>query len=139
MDGVGATWLDAELACAIAIVSAVAKPQREVWVGRSTMQMAMVQAVAPEFADRQAAKMWESQLDRSIEPASPGNLYYVDEDDPSIDGPLVSRTKPPRNDFVTSRSRDAVAVVLTLASAAGTAATLAPLILVIGLQLFEKK
>ncbi len=126
-------------ACATAIVSAVAKPQREVWVGRSTMQMALVQAVAPDFGDRQAAKMWESQLDRSIEPASPGNLYDVDEDDPGIDGPFVSRTKPPRNEFVTSRSRNAVALALTIASAAGTAATLAPLILAIGLRSFKRK
>ena len=55
------------------------------------MQMATIQAVAPSIGDREAAKMWDAQLDHSILPASPGNLYNVDQDDPGRDGPFSSR------------------------------------------------
>jgi len=125
--------------CATAIVAAVAKPQRDVWVGRSTIQMAAAQVVAPGFADKQAAKMWAAQLDRSISPASPGNLYDVDEDDPGIDGPFSSRTKRPSNEFVTSRSRNAVSAALGVASLLGAGFTMAPLILAIGFRSMKGK
>ena len=120
-------------ACAAAIVAAVGKPQREVWVGRSTMQMAALQAAAPGFGDRQAAKMWDAQLDSAISQASPGNLYDVDEDDPGIDGPFSARTKKPGNEFVTSRSRNAVAAAIAVASLLGAGAALLPVVLVLGL------
>lgn len=119
-------------ACATAIVAAVSKPQREIWVGRSTMQMAAIQALAPSIGDSKAAKMWDAQLDHSISPASPGNLYDVDEDDPGIDGPFSSRTKRPGKEFVTSRSRNTVTAALIVASLFSTCAILAPLVLALG-------
>lgn len=118
--------------CAAAIVAAVAKPQREVWVGRSTMQMAAIQAIAPSIGDSEAAKMWDAQLDHSVSPASPGNLYDVDEDDPGIDGPFSSRTKRQSKEFVTSRSRNTIAAALGVASFLGVYAALTPLVLALG-------
>lgn len=99
--------------CADAILSAAHAPTREVWVGRSTMQMAVAQVVAPAFADQQAAKMWDAQL-RATSPSHPaGNLFEADSDDPGIDGPFVGRTKTTRQEFVTSRGRDAVGLGLS--------------------------
>ncbi|NPD69937.1 SDR family oxidoreductase [Lichenicola cladoniae] len=126
-------------ACATAIVAAVASPQREIWVGRSTMQMAAIQAIAPGFGDKQAAKMWDAQLDHSISPASPGNLYDVDEDDPGVDGPFSARTKRPGREFVTSRSRNALAAALGVASLFGAAAALAPLAVAVGIGSLKKR
>lgn len=59
--------------CAEAIVSAVEQPTREIWVGRSTFQMAIAQALAPALADRQASSFRESQLGDAIGD-KPGNL-----------------------------------------------------------------
>jgi NAD(P)-dependent dehydrogenase (short-subunit alcohol dehydrogenase family) len=126
-------------ACAAAIVAAVGNPQREVWVGRSTMQMAAIQAVAPGFGDRQAAKMWDAQLDSAITPASPGNLYDVDEDDPGIDGPFSARTKRPGNEFVTSRARNTVATAVAVASLLGVGVALASVVLALGLRPLRKR
>ncbi len=98
--------------CAEAILSAAHAPVRDVWVGRSTMAMAAAQAVAPAFADRQAAKMWDAQL-RPGAPALPGgNLFQVDANDPGVDGPFGDRVKSTRGEFATSRARDAVAAGL---------------------------
>ena len=124
--------------CATAIVAAVAKPQPEVWVGRSTMQMAAIQAVAPGIGDSQAAKMWDVQLDKAVSPAFPGNLYDVDEDDPGIDGPFSSRTKPPSSEFVTSRSRKAISATLGAASLLGAGAVVALPVIAIGSHPLKK-
>ena len=126
-------------ACATAILSAVQSPQREVWVGRSTMQMAAMQVIAPGLGDSISAKMWDAQLDTSVTPASPGNLYDIDEDDPGIDGPFLARSKPPAKEFVTSRSRNAVVAVLGTASILGAMVSLMPLALVIGARALRPK
>jgi NAD(P)-dependent dehydrogenase (short-subunit alcohol dehydrogenase family) len=95
--------------CANAILSAVKSAPREIWVGRSTWQMAAVQAVAPALGDRVAAKMWEAQLLGSPAPGnSIGNLFDVDNADPGIDGPFTNRVVPTRSEFLNSRARDAV-------------------------------
>jgi NAD(P)-dependent dehydrogenase (short-subunit alcohol dehydrogenase family) len=120
-------------ACATAILAAVNAPQREIWVGRSTLQMSAIQALAPGLGDRIAARMWEAQRDPAVAPSLPGNLFDVDEDDPGIDGPFSSRTKPPSREFVGSRSRNAVAAALGAASLLGAGVALAPLLLLIGL------
>jgi NAD(P)-dependent dehydrogenase (short-subunit alcohol dehydrogenase family) len=113
--------------CAEAILQAVRSPQREVWVGRSTVQMALAQAVAPGFADRKAAEMWDAQLDPAVPPPDPkGNLFDVDADDPGIDGPFTGRTLPQRGEFVTSRARDVVTAGVALVALLGAAALLAP-------------
>jgi hypothetical protein len=120
-------------ACATAILASVNTPQRDVLVGRSTMQMAAIQAVAPGIGDSQAAKMWEAQLDAGVVPASPGNLYDVDDDDPGIDGPFSSRTKAPGREYVTSRSRNVATAALGFAALLGAGAAMAPLAVAIAM------
>lgn len=96
--------------CANAILAAARSPTREVWVGRSTVMMAAAQLVAPAFADRQAAGMYDAQL-ADAPPAMPaGVLFEPGEQDPGIDGPYVDRVKPARREFVTTRGRSALAV-----------------------------
>ena len=93
--------------CAEAILSAARAPSREVWVGRSVLEMVAAQAFAPGLADKQAAKMWDAQL-RDKPPAMPeGNLFEPGLGDPGIDGPFGDRVKPTRQEFFTSRTRDA--------------------------------
>lgn len=102
--------------CAEAILSAARAPSREVWVGRSVLEMVAAQAFAPGLADKQAAKMWEAQL-RDQPPAMPeGNLFEPGLGDPGIDGPFGDRVKATRQEFFTSRTRDTM-----LASASGVA------------------
>lgn len=98
--------------CADAILAAAHAPSRDVWVGRSTMQMGIAQVVAPALADNQAAKMWDAQL-RPGAPLLPnGNLFDADSEDPGVDGPFSDRVKSTRQEFLTSRGRDAVAMGL---------------------------
>lgn len=116
--------------CAAAILSAVEHPRREIWVGRSTWQMAAIQAVAPAIGDHVAAKMWDAQLEAGLVPGNPaGNLFDVDNADPGIDGPFTDRTKPARTEFVTSRSRDALTAGLGLIGLVGLMSLAAPLVL----------
>ncbi|MFC3127387.1 SDR family oxidoreductase [Pseudoroseomonas globiformis] len=97
--------------CARAILSAINRPVRDVWVGRSTMQMAVGQALAPAVGDRIAASMWEGQLDQNRAPAEPeGNLFQPINNDPGIDGPFGDRVKAVRHEAVTSRLRDSLAI-----------------------------
>ncbi len=98
--------------CAEAILAAAHEPSRDVWVGRSTMQMGLIQAVAPALADNQAAKMWDAQLRPGPPPRPDGNLFDADSDDPGVDGPFSDRVKSTRQEFLTSRGRDAVALGL---------------------------
>ncbi len=98
--------------CAEAILAAVRAPVRDVWVGSSTVAMAAAQAVAPAFADQQAAKAWDAQLGSEPPRRPEGNLFDVDGEDPGIDGAFGGRVKPGRNAFVTSRGRDALAAGL---------------------------
>jgi len=91
--------------CAEAIVHAVEKPQREIWVGRSTLMMAIGQSVAPSFADRQAASFWDQQLDEPAEPQR-GNLEEPVAGPARIDGDATDRAIDNRREFFTSRQRD---------------------------------
>jgi short-subunit dehydrogenase len=91
--------------CAEAIVSAIEKPTREIWVGRSTFQMAIAQALAPSFADRQAGSFGEDQLGGSIG-EKPGNLDEPVPGPARIDGDAVDRAIDNRREFFTSRHRD---------------------------------
>ena len=104
--------------CASAILTAATSMPREIWVGRSTWQMAAVQAVAPSLGDYVAARMWGAQLENGPPPGDgSGNLFDVDNADPGIDGPFTSRMKRTRAEFVTSRVRDgAVGAVGLLAT-----------------------
>ncbi len=120
--------------CADAILRGVERPEREIWVGRSTWAMQAIQVAAPSLGDRKAAQMWDAQLDPSVPPANPGNLHDVDEDDPGIDGPFGARTKPPGAEYVTSCTRNAAALLLGFAALAGAGALLAPLAVAAGLS-----
>ncbi|SFP57395.1 SDR family oxidoreductase [Sphingomonas rubra] len=91
--------------CAEAIVSAIDQPQREIWVGRSTLKMAVAQALAPGFADRQASGFGESQLAGPIGD-KPGNLDQPVPGPARIDGDATDRAIDNRREFFTSRQRD---------------------------------
>ncbi|MCQ8278390.1 SDR family oxidoreductase [Acetobacteraceae bacterium KSS8] len=125
--------------CAEAILRGVERPEREIWVGRSTWAMQAIQAVAPGLGDRKAAQMWDAQLDPTVPPASPGNLYDVDEEDPGIDGPFGDRTRPPGAEYVTSRTRDAASMLMGVAALAGAGALLAPLAVAAGLSALRRR
>jgi NAD(P)-dependent dehydrogenase (short-subunit alcohol dehydrogenase family) len=120
--------------CANAILAAAMKAPREVWVGRSTWQMAAVQAVAPGFGDRIAAKMWEAQVGSGPPPGGSGNLFDVDNADPGIDGPFTDRVKPSRKEFLTSRTRDAAVGGLGLLAMVGVLTFVAPMALAAGIS-----
>ena len=97
-------------------------------LGRSTWQMAAVQAVAPAMGDRAAAKMWEAQLGDGPAPGDAGgNLFDVDNADPGIDGPFSDRVKPTRNEFLSSRTRDGVVGILGVLAAIGVLSLATPL------------
>jgi NAD(P)-dependent dehydrogenase (short-subunit alcohol dehydrogenase family) len=113
--------------CANAILAAAEGGQREIWVGRSTWQMAAAQAVAPAFADHKAAQMWDAQLDPERKPRDPeGNLFKPSSGDPGVDGPFLDRVKPARAEFVTSRARNLVTLGLGALGLVGLAALVAP-------------
>jgi short-subunit dehydrogenase len=92
--------------CADAIVHAIEHPSREVWVGRSTLMMALGQAVAPSYADRKASDMRDVQLGGPI-PERSGNLDELVAGPAAIDGRWTDRVLPTRTEFFTSRQRDA--------------------------------
>ena len=91
--------------CAEAIVSAIDDPQREIWVGRSTLQMAVAQALVPNFADRQASGFAEQQLGDATG-SKTGNLDAPVPGPARIDGDATDRAISNRHEFFTSRQRD---------------------------------
>ena len=91
--------------CAEAIVSAIDDPQREIWVGRSTLKMAIAQALAPNFADRQASGFAEQQLGNATG-SKTGNLDAPVPGPARIDGDAIDRAISNRREFFTSRQRD---------------------------------
>ncbi|WP_152046719.1 SDR family oxidoreductase [Aureimonas psammosilenae] len=95
--------------CAEAVYSAVLDPQREVWVGRSTLMMTLAQAIAPSFADRKAAGMIGQQQGRPMPPRE-GNLDAPVPGPASIDGDSKERTLGTRHEFITSRHLDLLKV-----------------------------
>ena len=110
--------------CANAIVHAINKPSRDIWVGRSTMLMAAVQAVAPRFADRQASGMKAAQLGEPIADKR-GNLDDAVPGPAAIDGQWSGKVYPSRTEFLTSRQRDASLLTLAgIGMAAGLVAVL---------------
>lgn len=108
--------------CAEAIYYAVEHPRREVWVGRSSVMMAVAQTLAPSFADHKAAEAWESQLTEQPAPDKTGNLDEPVGSEAAIDGRFSERTRATRSEFWTSRERDLVMMGLTGAFVIGTAA-----------------
>lgn len=91
--------------CAEAVASAIDVPQREIWVGRSTVKMAIGQALAPSFADRQAASFIDAQQGAPIGD-KPGNLGEPVPGPARIDGDSTDRAITTRGEFFTSRQRD---------------------------------
>ncbi|KAA2213475.1 SDR family oxidoreductase [Teichococcus oryzae] len=121
--------------CAAAILDAAQRPAREVWVGRSTVQMAAAQALVPGFADRKAGQMWSAQLDPSQPPPDPdGNLFEPRPGDPGIDGPFTDRVKPARQEYFTSRARDAVVATAVGLGLVGLAALAVPALALLARQ-----
>jgi NAD(P)-dependent dehydrogenase (short-subunit alcohol dehydrogenase family) len=116
--------------CAEAILSAVESPQREVWVGRTSLMMAAAQALAPGLADRKAASMWDAQLEEAERADRTGNLFAPAPGDAAIDGRFSGRTRTTRREYWTSRDRDflvaGLAGVAVLGLAGAIAAARAP-------------
>ena len=108
--------------CAEAIYGAVAKPRRELWVGRSSLLMAAAQALAPGFADRKAADAWDTMLSDEAAADRRGNLDAPVPGPAAIDGPAVDRTKTTRTEYWTSRERDLLVLGLAGAFLLGGAA-----------------
>lgn len=87
--------------CAEATMSAIDRGHREIWVGKTTIQMALAQAIAPSFADRQASSFIDAQTG---EPSGDkaGNLFEPVKGDARIDGDGIDRVLATRTQFVTS-------------------------------------
>lgn len=88
--------------CADAVFSTVQDPQREVWVGRSTMMMAIDQVLAPSFADRKAAEMMSAQQGEPMQ-YRPGNVDEPSDGPALIDGPSSDRVTGFAREYITSR------------------------------------
>ncbi|WP_132249463.1 SDR family oxidoreductase [Methylobacterium segetis] len=110
--------------CAEAIHYAVEHPRREIWVGRSSLMMAVAQAVAPGLADRKAADAWESQLEDHPVPDRAGNLFEPVPGQVGAEGRFGERMKHTRTEFWTSRERDLVVLGLAGVAALGVAGLL---------------
>ncbi len=120
--------------CAAAILFAAKHRRREIWVGRSTAQMALGQALAPGLLDRKAASMWDAQLQDGEVPTTPeGNLFQPVGGDPGIDGRFGDTVKSTRTEFWTSRSRDALLAGLLGAGVLGAASLAAPAVMLAGI------
>jgi NAD(P)-dependent dehydrogenase (short-subunit alcohol dehydrogenase family) len=91
--------------CGEAIFYAADNPQREIWVGNSTVVMALGQALVPSFADRQAAGMEDAMLTEP-EPPREGNLDQPAPGPAVMDGPFGDRAIRSRYQFYTSTQRD---------------------------------
>jgi NAD(P)-dependent dehydrogenase (short-subunit alcohol dehydrogenase family) len=96
-----------------AIVSAIRKPCRELWVGRTTVQMAVLQSLAPALADRQASLLLEPQQGGPLG-FREGNLFEAVPGPARIDGTSLDRMHRTRSEFFTSRQRDLLKVVTTV-------------------------
>jgi len=107
--------------CAEAIVQMIDAPQREAWVGRSTAKMALGQALAPSFADRQAGSFIEAQQGEPMGDR-PGNLEQPVAGPASIDGDATDRVTGSRLEIFTSRQRDLLKAGIAAGLMAGGAA-----------------
>lgn len=99
--------------CAQAIVSAIDDPQREIWVGRSTVAMAIAQALSPSFADGKAASMGDAQKGKPM-PDREGNLFEPVAGPARIDGGSGDRVSDVPREWFTTRSRTALKLGLAL-------------------------
>lgn len=88
---------------------AVERPQREFWVGRSTMMMALGQSLAPEIADRHVAKQIDAMTGNPA-PNRAGNLDEPGEGPAAINGPSTDRVWSSRHEIFSSRQRDLLKV-----------------------------
>jgi len=91
--------------CAEAIAFAIEDPQREIWVGRSTVKMAIAQALAPGLADRQASTIGDAQLGEYVG-TKIGNLDEPVPNPARIDGDSIDRVVGSRREFFTTRQRN---------------------------------
>lgn len=97
--------------CAAAIAHAVRHGPREVWVGRLTIMLALMQRIAPGWADRKASAFKAAQLG-SPAPAMRGNLDEAVPGPAAVDGQWGDRVLATRSAFYTSRQRNVVEVGL---------------------------
>lgn len=103
--------------CADAVWAAVARPTRQIWVGRSTWLMAASQRLAPGLADRQAGRMIDAQLGEAASYRE-GNLDAPSGGPARIDGPGSDRVVRPVVGWVSSRHVLFLKVVAPVALAA---------------------
>lgn len=116
-----------------AIVAATERPQREVWLGASTLQAILGNALAPGYADRYLARTAvEGQQTAEREtPGRPDNLYTPVESRHRIRGRFGDRRNALRVQVTDTRARGS-------AVAAGLAVT-AVAILAIGSRLLQPR
>lgn len=120
--------------CAAAVLFAATHKRREIWVGRSTLQMAVGQRLVPGLLDRKAASMWDAQLQGDEVPATPeGNLFAPVPGDPGIDGRFGDRVKATQSEFWTSRNRDVALAGVVGLGVLGVATLAAPAVMLAGL------
>ena len=106
--------------CAEAIHHAVERPTREVWVGRTSVLMAVAQALLPSYADRKAAESGADMVEDEPRPDRRGNLDGPAPGRARIDGEAGERVKTTRSEFWTSRERDALVLGLAGMALLGT-------------------
>ncbi len=92
--------------CGKAIFNAARRPTREVWVGGSTLMMALLQTLWPAAADRKAASAWDGQLADEPLARHDGNLFEPCDGPARIDGPKDDRDVRQHTLVVTTRSRN---------------------------------
>ena len=121
--------------CANAVLFAAEHRRRDVLVGRSTVQMALGQTLAPGLLDRKAASMWDAQLQDGAAPTTPeGNLFAPVAGDPGIDGRFSDRVKSTQREFWTSRQRDTAVAGMIGLGVLGVTTLAAPAVLMAGLS-----
>ena len=107
--------------CADAIRFAADHRRRDIYVGRSTMQMGLMQVVSPALSDRFMARGWDAQIGEAA-PDKPGNLFAPAPGPAAIDGKFADKTTPTRSEFVTDRQRDVLVAGLAALAVGGVAA-----------------
>ncbi len=106
-----------------AVSAVVARPEREIWIGRTAVQMSVAQTLMPAIADRVAAGFGTSQLGDPA-PNRDGNLDAPIPGPARIDGDATDRVKGTRFEYFTSRGQEALklgaaATLLGLGALAG--------------------
>lgn len=79
-------------AAARGIIAAALRPERDYWIGRTTAQAILGQAVAPKLLDRLMARQaWEGQFTGEPAAERAGNLYETIEDLHAVRGPFSAK------------------------------------------------